>query len=209
MRTPDEIVARIIARRLRDPLGFEINEYVLALDYEHARAFIRPETVAKDWGAPSYQSDEVVLERMQTYVDFAYEKINDERGISAHRSIGHYIAWLYLVGNDELRAWVEKEVDTNYHSYGRHIMDRIVTAYGWIPSRPFEQSSYDGPAHHEIMADFYRAFLKSSGKADSPATQLEFNKTAERFSTGQVIEFGSGAAAAAADRDAPHVESKR
>lgn len=189
MRTSAEIAARIALRRLDDPLGFETSEYLLALNYDDAAPFLKPGSTTREaWDSSIvYRSDADLLTRMKSYVDFAYEKINDERGISANRSISHYVAWLFLIGNDSLREWVEDEFGHRYHSYGRHIMDRIVAEYGWKPARRYEPSEYHGPAHHELNPKVYQAFLRSSGKLDSPATQLEFNKTADRFASGQMV----------------------
>jgi hypothetical protein len=188
MRTQDEIVARFMLRKDLDLLGFETGEYLLALDFEHAKPFIDPRATPERWKDVIFSGDESVLERMRSYVDFAYEKINDERGISAVRSISHYIAWLWLVGNDALCNWVES---AEYTDYGRAIMDRICAEYGWTPTRPNEPSEYHGPAHHELMPDVYASFLKGSGKPDDEATRLEFNKTAERFASGNMVLMGA------------------
>jgi hypothetical protein len=126
MRTQDEIVKRFNERKSDDMFGFEIGEYLNALSHETALANGLTKMTKDEWGESRLLSESGVREQMREYVDFAYEKINNERGISANRTVMHYIAWLWLVGEDELLAWVEREYETNYHGYGRHIVDEIV-----------------------------------------------------------------------------------
>lgn len=128
MRSQDEIVARINERKDGDFLGFETSEYINALDYEHAKPFLNDGVTSETWDRRdgALLSDDAVVKEMREYVDFAYEKINGERGISANRTVMHYIAWLWLIGADELLSWVDSEYESNYHGYGRHIVDRIV-----------------------------------------------------------------------------------
>lgn len=129
MRTQDEIVARFNERKGDDFFGFEVGEYLNALTWDNAKALYKDgsEMTAEKFGEPNLVTDEAVREQMAEYVDFAYEKINNERGISANRTIQHYIAWLWLAGEDDLLKWVEDEYEHNYHGYGRHIVDRIVS----------------------------------------------------------------------------------
>jgi hypothetical protein len=133
MKSQEEILARYKERAQEDFLGFEVHEYVRALHFEHAKPYLKEGTTPEEWPV-DFKTTEDVLERMRTYVDFAYEKIDNERGISANRTIMHYIAWLWLAGNHELGERVEKEFDTNYHDYGKDIMDMICAQYGWKPS---------------------------------------------------------------------------
>ena len=46
-------------------------------------------------------------------MEFAKKKAENERGISASRSIAHYIAWLWLANDNDL--W--NEID-DYYDYG-------------------------------------------------------------------------------------------
>lgn len=97
MRTVEEILARIEKRRKDDFFGFEWPEYLNALPYEKAKPYLKPEYDGKDW---KVQSDEEVKKRAIDYMPFAWEKANDCRRISAGRSMYHYIAWLWLLGED-------------------------------------------------------------------------------------------------------------
>jgi len=129
MRTQDEIVKRIEARKGNDPLCFEVNEYIDYLDFNHARQFLKDSATEQDW-------QEVVamtgppIERMCDYMEFAWGKANNCRGISANRSVMHYIAWLWLAGEDDLLAQVENEY-RDYHFYGKPILEMICDHFGW------------------------------------------------------------------------------
>lgn len=65
------------------------------------------------------------LKQAKDYVGFAIGKAESQRGISANRSIAHFIIWFWLAGEKEFSDWIEKEMDGNYHSYGIHILLKI------------------------------------------------------------------------------------
>lgn len=66
-----------------------------------------------------------ILKEALDYLSFAWEKCNDERGISANRSIEHYIEWFWLAGEEDFSNKIYVEYDTNYHSYGSEILKMI------------------------------------------------------------------------------------
>ena len=130
MRTQDEIVKRIEARRNNDPLCFEVNEYIDYLDFNHARQFLKDSVTEQDW-QEAVAKISVPVERMRDYMEFAWGKANNCRGISANRSIMHCIAWLWLAEEDELLMQVEDEFNGNYHFYGKPILEIICEHFGW------------------------------------------------------------------------------
>lgn len=130
--TQDEILARINARQHDDPLGFEYHEYIMALEETHAERFLKPKDERGDdpW-KPAYPDVESVRKTMEDYVDFAWEKANNCRGISANRSVQHYIAWAWLIGDTEFSAEIERMFDEEYRWYGKAILVAICEKYGW------------------------------------------------------------------------------
>jgi hypothetical protein len=68
---------------------------------------------------------------MNEYMSFAFEKARGERGISANRSIMHYIAWIWLNSEDEFATEIDTDFEENYHSYGISILKKICKHYGW------------------------------------------------------------------------------
>jgi hypothetical protein len=126
MRSQEEILERIKERDADDLLGFEWFEYVYALDLKHAITFL--EHPNQDWKP---KTPDEIKTRMKDYMPFAIKKAETERGISANRSIMHYIAWLWLVEEDDLLAKVDHEYETNYHSFGLPILKMIDDHFGW------------------------------------------------------------------------------
>ena len=97
MRTKEEIIKRIEERRSVDFFSFEWPYYLNLLTYEEAKPFLDPDCDGKDWEVKTL--DEIKQDAIE-YMPFAWEKANNCRGISAWRSISHYIAWLWLLGED-------------------------------------------------------------------------------------------------------------
>jgi hypothetical protein len=121
--TQEEIVARYRERVPHDPLGFEVPEYLLALNLEHAKPMLKPGM--KAW-KPIYQTRDDVLQTMKEYMPFAWDKANGQRGISTVRSLMHYVAWLWLIGELELAEAIE-----DYTHYGKPQLVRICELFKW------------------------------------------------------------------------------
>lgn len=126
--TQKEIVERLEERSKNDFLGFEINKYIYYLDYEHAKPYLKEGVKPAEWNRPAL-TKEHVLRQMQDYMEFAWDKAKNCRGISAGRSISHYIAWIWLKGDHELLAKVSD--DANYEHYGKNLLVMICDFYGW------------------------------------------------------------------------------
>ena len=110
-RTQQEIVEHIRYVAGRDVVGWIRDSLLLYLDYEHAKQFLKDDVTEEQW-AENYEHRKPIRERMIDYLDFAFEKARNQRGLSAWRSICHYQAWLWLDGDDEL--WREIEEYSNY-----------------------------------------------------------------------------------------------
>lgn len=138
MRTQEEIVRRIEERNSQDTFGFEVDEYFPYLDFEHVKLLLDGKFVGKitekEWSeVTSDLTLEHVQKKMKEYMPFAWGKANDCRGISARRSILHYVAWIWLTSDDKLSEWVEEEYRERYHYYGKPILEHICEYYGWDP----------------------------------------------------------------------------
>lgn len=120
-RTQEEILKRIEERKVDDFLAFEIGEYVDFLDFNHAQPFLKEGTKKEDW---KYLTDPI--KKMREYMDFAWDKANGCRGISANRSISHMVAWLWLAGEDEFLKELE---DIEYEHYGKEKLIAICNKY--------------------------------------------------------------------------------
>lgn len=129
IRTTDEILKKIDEGFKNDFFGFGVSDIIMALPFDCAKQFLEEEFLNKPEAEEIYEKDRLktkkdVLDRMEDYLPFAYDKAEDKRGLSADRSIQHYIAWAWLI-DDEFYKWLENEYETNYHSYGLHILRKV------------------------------------------------------------------------------------
>lgn len=127
MRTQAEIIRRATEAQKRDIFGFEWAEYLRALTRESAEtlrgSLIKKDADLSDW-KPDLLTDEAVRACCVDYMEFAWDKANNCRGISAGRSLAHYRAWLWLMGEDRF-----ENVD-DYEFYGKNELRRICEFLG-------------------------------------------------------------------------------
>lgn len=129
MRTQDEIVQKIKdSENGFDIFDIVINDSIIFLDFDHAQEFLNKEVTKEEW-VEDYKemTDEVVLEYMKDYMDFAWGKANGCRGLSAERSMMHYNNWFWLL-NDGGSEKIETE---DYQYYGKDVLVQICERYGW------------------------------------------------------------------------------
>lgn len=119
MKTQFEIVEQIIERSQYDFFGFEWHEYLRALDFEHVKQFLKEDQKEEDWKA-DLACEANILAQMKEYMPFAWEKANNCRGISALRSIMHYEAWLWMLGEEDLAKKIY-----DYEYYGKDELREI------------------------------------------------------------------------------------
>ena len=119
-RTQQQIIDRIEARKANDFIGFEISDYIDFLDFEHVKPYLKENVTADQW---KQEGDPKAA--MIEYMPFAWEKANNCRGISACRSLSHYMAWLWLDGNEELANDI-----ADYEYYGKPQLVKICEYLG-------------------------------------------------------------------------------
>jgi hypothetical protein len=119
----EEILKRIEERKGSDPFGWEINELIFRLSFETAKPFLKDGAKRKNW-EPEGKDRESLLKTMLEYMPFAWEKANGCRGLSAGRSLAHYQAWVWLMGDDLGDL-------TEYECYGKDNLIKICEHYGW------------------------------------------------------------------------------
>lgn len=124
IRTPEEIVARIEVMQDDDDLtGTGMMELVARLPFSFAKPYLNDNAVEDGW-TPLTLSREDLLARMLDYMPFAWGKVQKRRGLSANRSMAHFSAWVWLLG-DDLGDLMD------YDDYGRANLIRICNHYGW------------------------------------------------------------------------------
>ena len=112
-----------------DWMGFEYPMYLNYLDYEHAKTYLENDVTQEKWDSTEKPTDPKT--EMVDYMEFAWQKANGERGISASRSISHYKAWLWLDGNEDLANRLEEE----YTYYGKPQLVEICHYLNIDPSK--------------------------------------------------------------------------
>lgn len=129
MRTMAEIAER--CRSSDDFLGFEQSALLDFLDFEHAQPFLKPEVTPDQWKS-KLLTREAILDIMREYMQFAWEKVENHRGISASRSVTKFHAWCWILGEDEA---VEICTNTEYAQYGAPILRALSERFGFpLPS---------------------------------------------------------------------------
>jgi len=129
-RTTEEILTRIDQVKDDDFLGTTSADLMAFLPFEHVKDHLNEKYLKKvedgeeTWD-PKEATKEQATKEITEYMDFAWGKANDCRGLSADRSINHMKAWLWIAGNDEL---LEK-MDT-YEYYGKPQLRAICEEYG-------------------------------------------------------------------------------
>lgn len=110
MRTQDEIVTRIKEVEAEDLLGFQRDVLLAALDFEHAKPYLKPETPPEKWR----NLDEATIRADATaYLTFAWGKAENHLGISASRSVEKMTTFCWLLGLD-----ISKIEAAGYPRYG-------------------------------------------------------------------------------------------
>lgn len=123
MRTDEEILDRIESLKLSDPLGFERSDLLMVLPFSKAKFYLNEEFTNERWVQQARDRDSV-LKQMRDYMEFAWDVANRERGVSANRSMSHYSAWTWLIGDDFGNL-------QKYTDYGKPHLARLCEHYGW------------------------------------------------------------------------------
>lgn len=129
MRTQKQIVDKIESIKKNDFFGFQTSDLVFHLEYEHAKQYLNEGVTADQWKQMSPDRDSI-LKEMQDYMPFAWDKANNFRGLSAGRSMSHYMAWVWLAGDEANFGDLE-----DYEYYGKDNLVRICKFYGWDSSQ--------------------------------------------------------------------------
>lgn len=101
-------------------MSFEGEVLIDFLSFESAKEFLKNDYVAEVVaGTKEYAFVSDINEAAQDFLDymnFAWGKAQDERGISASRSVQKLGAWLFVMGRDDLRLIIDN--DDLYNPYG-------------------------------------------------------------------------------------------
>lgn len=127
MRTQDEILERIEAVTKMDWMGTQRTDLVGALTFESAKPFLKDGVSEDDWTA---NTDDDIRKEAIDYMNFAWDKAINCRGLSAGRSMEHYMSWLWLLNDNDL--WCDLD---NYNHYGKPQLVKICEHFGLDASK--------------------------------------------------------------------------
>lgn len=131
----DALVARINERKDKDMFGFEWHEYLPHLEPERLMPYVKAGTSVADLPPVEPVDREKMLAKMKDYMSFAFEKAHGERGLSAGRSLMHYVAWTWLAGDADFSDEIDRMSESDdYAPYGLPVLRRICEFYGWDPT---------------------------------------------------------------------------
>jgi len=131
LRTQEEILEKYKEYE-DDGRMFDFRPEVLLehLSYENSSQFLSDEYKAKvSSGEVKHTSVDNVLEATQDFLDymvFAWMKAQDERGLSASRSIQKLSAWLWLLNREDLESKINE--DGLYNPYGAPALVEVCKA---------------------------------------------------------------------------------
>ena len=133
MKTQQQILEHIKEIKDEDFFGFEISiliEFLTAESIETLRGVVVKDDADFSDHVPKSPDEETIKSEMRDYMPFAWGKANGFRGISAGRSIQHYQAWLWLLGEYEFSKSL-----SNYQYYGKDELVEICDYLGLDASK--------------------------------------------------------------------------
>lgn len=126
MRTQEELVARMRASALDDLFGFAREVIFPFLSLENAKEFTKkPELLTPEtWTQP--RDEEAVKKELASYMEFAWGKVENHRGLSANRSVTKLSTLVWILGDDITCKAVH---EAEYAQYGAPMLAIICKAY--------------------------------------------------------------------------------
>lgn len=128
MKTTDEVLAKVKELEKTDDIfGTKRNDLMSYLSFEQAKPYLKDGITVEEWSEVRDEIDrDTVIEDMLDYMEFAWDKANNCRGLSAGRSIDHYEMWLWL-----LEDGLSEKLKDIYQYYGKPCLRAICEKYNW------------------------------------------------------------------------------
>lgn len=132
-RAQKEILDRFNDEELHlgDFFSAQKEDLICYMTFNNAKQFLKEDFVKKvDNGKEKWKKYSNPKKEILDYLDFAYMKAEDERGLSACRSLLHLKTWIWL----EDKEFYDKIIDEieNYYDYGLPVLKKISKHYGHI-----------------------------------------------------------------------------
>jgi len=129
MRTQEEIKRRF--EEVDDLFGTQKIDLIGFMDFENAKPFLSKEYVEK--GEEKWIKKDNPKKEILGYLNFAYEKAKNKRGLSAMRSLLHFKTWIWL-DDDEFYNEIIDSIE-NYTNYGIPVLNKIAKHYGFVRNK--------------------------------------------------------------------------
>lgn len=129
IRSKDEIVEKIRDISVNgDIFGFERSVLFDYLTFDEAKEFIssgKRAAAEEEWGNVKSLSESEILNEAKDYMEFAWGKVANHRGLSASRSVDKMRAYCWLLGVQDQVDW------DNYAQYGAPVLYSVCRVLGF------------------------------------------------------------------------------
>ncbi len=125
MKSDQEILDKLEEYKDKDFFGVIHGDLATRLPFELAKLFLKEDLLEIDYVRQPRDRDSVI-DQMRDYISFAWDKANSGRGLSAGRSLDHFTAWIWLLGDDANFPDLQ-----NYNYYGKDHLVKICEFYGF------------------------------------------------------------------------------
>ena len=126
LRTQEEIIQRIKANEKNLFFTMTAGDLMKYLPFDIVKEYLEEGLTPSDWKMFILTKASVIAEMVE-YLPFAFMKAEDQRGLSASRSIQHILNWLWLIKDYEMFEFAND--DDNYFEYGRPILNKVKAKY--------------------------------------------------------------------------------
>lgn len=142
LRTQEELVAKFDeVQKSGGFLDFRPEVLINYLTFENAKPHLKKDAVEKEWEV--IETIEKCVQEFLDYMKFAWGKAEDQRGLSASRSIQKLGMWLWIMNREDLSMILDD--DSLYNPYGAPALIEVCDKMGIeVPSslREFAEIKY-------------------------------------------------------------------
>lgn len=129
LRSQEEIAAKAKELQKTDMFGFGAGVLLEHLGFKYAKEFLKEGTTEEEWvDCGIVDTIEEAAQDFLDYMNFAWGKAQDERGLSANRSVMKLGSWLWLMGRDDLSEIIQDE--DKYAPYGAPALIEVCEKMG-------------------------------------------------------------------------------
>lgn len=130
-RTQKEILKRF--KEVDDLFSTQKQDLVHFMTFATAKPFLRPENVKEiEKDVPNkWKINTNPKKTILNYLSFAYDKAENQRGLSTARSMLHFKTWIWM-DDPEFYEEIEHSIE-HYTNYGNPVLDKIAKHYTYKP----------------------------------------------------------------------------